>query len=275
MTVGTFILIAVCGVGVGILSGMFGIGGGTLIVPLLHLGFGLPVLSATSTSLFTIAPTALSGATKHIRQKTLDLKAGLTIGFAGACTSALGAWASDYVPELLILLLTAAVIVYSATKMFKSAAEKTNSLPAATVPAPNALKPAQAPPPPHQMRARPRLLFSLCLGLIAGLIAGLAGVGGGFMIVPMGIAYLGFSLKEASGTSLVAIALIAIPGIVSHALLGHIWFLYGIALIVGTIPGAWAGAHLIAKLPERPMRLAFGVLLVLSGVLLIINQFVG
>jgi uncharacterized membrane protein YfcA len=78
----------------------------------------------------------------------------------------------------------------------------------------------------------------------------------------------------ASGTSLLAIAFLALPGIITHALLGHIWYLEGIALMIGTIPGANLGARFITRLPERAARFAFGGLLIISGVMLVVNQMI-
>jgi uncharacterized membrane protein YfcA len=116
-------------------------------------------------------------------------------------------------------------------------------------------------------------LPALAIGLVAGLIAGIVGVGGGFIIVPFCVAYLGFTMKEAAGTSLIAIVFIALPGIISHALLGHIWWLYGVALIVGTIPGAQLGGYLATRLPERALRVGFVCLLIVAGTMLLYQQF--
>jgi uncharacterized membrane protein YfcA len=289
MTPEAFIAVAVCGLFIGVLSGMFGIGGGTLIVPLLNLAFGLPALTSAATSLFTIAPTAVSGATQHLRQKTIDVKAGVIIGCTGAASSALSASFSDQVPALVIILLTAAVIIYSAFRMFASAhsqekqkdrpsaREKQKDRPSARLARPSA-RSARLAPAPHSGTAKiapsHRTVFCACLGVFAGLVAGIVGVGGGFIIVPIGIAYLGFSMKQAAGTSLVSIALIAVPGIAVHALLGHVAWLYGLALIIGTIPGANVGAWLIMRLPERALRMAFGILLVFAGILLVARQLV-
>jgi uncharacterized membrane protein YfcA len=109
--------------------------------------------------------------------------------------------------------------------------------------------------------------------LLAGVIAGIVGVGGGFIIVPFCVAYLRFSMSEAAGTSLVAIMFIALPGIVSHALLGHIWWLYGIALAIGTVPGAQLGGFLATKVPDKALRVAFVGVLVIAGGMLLYQQF--
>jgi uncharacterized membrane protein YfcA len=131
-------------------------------------------------------------------------------------------------------------------------------------------------PPPiwtPKTPTNPPLVFAV--GLLAGLLAGIVGVGGGFIIVPFCVAYLHFPMREAAGTSLIAILLTALPGILTHALLGHIWWLYGIALIIGTIPGAQLGAYLSTKLPERALRIAFVCLLLVAASMLLYQQFAG
>ncbi|MDR2672603.1 MAG: sulfite exporter TauE/SafE family protein [Coriobacteriales bacterium] len=275
MTVESFIIVAVCGLGVGVLSGMFGIGGGGMIVPLLNVAFGLPVLGATSTSLLTIALTGLSGAIKHLQQKTAQLKIGLVMGGFGALAAVVSSLYAERLPELAVVLLTVTVILFSVGSMVRSLiggqkrAANSKGFAPASAPARQAA-PAQA----AMRQERTSLVPPLLIGLTGGAIAGVVGVGGGFIIVPFCVSYLGFSLREAAGTSLIAITVIAVPGIITHALLGHIWWLFGLALVVGTIPGAQLGAWLIARLPERPMRFAFCGLLTLMGALMLANQFV-
>ncbi|MDR1421663.1 MAG: sulfite exporter TauE/SafE family protein [Coriobacteriales bacterium] len=268
-----FIIVTVCGFGIGAFSGMFGIGGGGLIVPLLHMAFGLPIIAATSTSLLTIAPTGISGSIKHIRQKTASLKTGLLIGGSGAFASVGGSLAADSLPEYLIVVLTVAVILFSVGMMLwaqiKGGDSDTTANPEERL-SRNATSLEK-----HQQNKLISLALPLCIGLIAGGIAGIVGVGGGFIIVPFCVVYLGFSMKKAAGTSLIAIAIIAVPGIVTHALADHIWWLYGLAIIIGTIPGAQLGAWLIARLPERPMRFAFAGLLLIVGAMMLLQEFLG
>lgn len=263
----TFAIVVLCGVAVGVLSGMFGVGGGTVMIPLLRLGFGLPVLGATATSLFTIVPTSVAGFTKHVRQKTANLKQGALIGLSGAVLSPLGAYLSSIASEIVVMSVTAVVIIYSALKMFRD--------PITTQVVGQVDMDVDGAPQPSQTGTfGKRVVFiSMGIGLFAGLVAGFVGVGGGFLIVPLAVYLLGFSMKEAVGTSLVSIAIIAIPGAISHALMGHIWYLYGIALMVGSVPGARLGAWIITLLPERTMRRSFGILLAFSGLLLVVNEY--
>jgi uncharacterized membrane protein YfcA len=317
-----FIIVAVCGFGIGMLSGMFGIGGGGMIVPLLHMAFGLPMVTATSTSLLTIAPTGISGSIKHLRLKTASLKTGLVIGGFGVVASIGGSLVADRLPEYLVVILTVLVILFSVGMMLRTLLQKggleqaaphekgkapedelgttLQSLHASTghesggkgegrregetdTAAEQATENASTTEnadttattsASKQKAGSNSLLLPLLIGFIAGGIAGIVGVGGGFIIVPFCVAYLGFSLKKAAGTSLIAISLIAIPGIITHALLGHISWLYGIAIMLGTIPGAQLGAWIIDRLPERPVRFAFAALLTVIGILMLTQEFV-
>jgi len=292
-----FIIVIICGFGIGTLSGMFGIGGGGMIVPLLYIAFGLPIVSATSTSLLSIAPTGISGSIRHFRQKTVSLKTGLLIGGFGAVASVGGSFLAGIIPPFITIALTSAVILFSVGMMLRSllkdktlgtkeaTTEKEEEIDLEAAPsrvtaaAENAT--AEAVIGKADIKAKTRadrqdkstpLGLPLAIGLTAGLIAGIVGVGGGFIIVPFCVAYLGFSLKKAAGTSLVAITIIAIPGIIAHAFLGHIEWLYGVGLMIGTIPGAQLGSWLIARLPERPMRFAFAGLLSTIGVLMLVQE---
>ena len=79
-------------------------------------------------------------------------------------------------------------------------------------------------------------------------------------------------MRKASGTSLVAIMILAIPGVIEQAFLGNINYLAGIAMAVGSIPGAVIGANLVRRVPERQLRFAFGAFLLISAVVLLGNE---
>lgn len=286
-----FIVVVICGLGIGVLSGMFGIGGGGMIVPLLHMAFGLPIIAATSTSLLTIAPTGISGSIKHIRQKTVSLQTGLIVGGCGAVASVASSLVADKLPDAAVVILTAVVILFSVGMMVRTLIKSRHTGTAAeeakgqhleedpedaatdVAVAAGAVPRTHTPTPAQEKGRFATYVVPVIIGLIAGGIAGIVGVGGGFIIVPFCVAYLGFSLKKAAGTSLISIAIIAIPGIISHALLGHIEWLYGLAIMIGTIPGAQVGAWLISRLPERPMCFAFAGLLTIIGFMMLVQEF--
>ena len=109
--------------------------------------------------------------------------------------------------------------------------------------------------------------------MIAGFASGYVGVGGGFIMVPLMTAWLGIPMKRTSGTSLIAIIILAIPGVIQQAFLGHIDYLAGIMLCVGAIPGAVLGARLVSRVPERTLRFIFSGLLAVAAVVLVVNEF--
>ena len=109
------------GVAVGILSGLLGVGGGTVLVPVFRLLYGMPAIAATATSLFTIIPTSLSGVATHVRNKTCVLPLGLAAGIGGAAMSPVGVWLASISPEWAIMVAAAAVIAYSSITMFRKA----------------------------------------------------------------------------------------------------------------------------------------------------------
>ena len=109
------------GIFIGILSGLLGIGGGTIMVPVFRLAFGLSPLMSTATSLFTIITSSISGAVSHIKGKTCVPALGLAMGVGGALTSPVGVWLASLSPAWLVMLAAALIIGYSAVNMLRKA----------------------------------------------------------------------------------------------------------------------------------------------------------
>ena len=111
----------VLGLAVGILSGLLGIGGGTIMVPAFRLVYNMSAIAATATSMLTIVPTSVAGMVTHIRNKTCVLKVGLAAGLGGACSSWIGVILAEWSPGWCVMAAAAAVIVYSSSTMLKKA----------------------------------------------------------------------------------------------------------------------------------------------------------
>lgn len=285
----TSIVLVLVGVGIGVLSGLLGIGGGTIMVPVLRLGYGLDAFMATATSLFAIIPISLAGAITHIRARSCFPKLGLLLGIAGAITSSAGVYLGSISPSWLIMLAAAIIIVYSAFTMLRKALRmgKGGTDPSVaggqkgTDPAtptgnkgtdPYGAFEAEQTSPCAFAFTRKNVALAVVIGLIAGFASGYVGVGGGFIMVPLMTAWLGIPMKRTSGTSLIAIIILAIPGVIQQAFLGHIDYLAGIMLCVGAIPGAVLGARLVPRVPERTLRFIFAGLLAVAAVMLVINE---
>lgn len=311
----------VAGLIVGIFSGLLGIGGGTLMIPLFRLGFGLSAIVSTATSLFTIVPTSIAGCITHLKNKTCIAKIGLIAGVAGACTSPLGVLAATNSPDIAIMACAAIIIAYSAITMFRKAikmpkrtdsdlsmratlqrfrmefadeseempdgrqdsgertgqvqgahARETQAAPARTTETAIAHEVQKSVNTLEAPITAKRLLTGAAIGLVAGFASGYVGVGGGFLMVPLFISLLGITMKKASGTSLIAVVILAIPGVITQTLHGNVDFVAGIAMAIGSIPGALIGASLIRYIPERKMRFLFGFFLLFAAIILVINE---
>ncbi len=277
-----FIVPALAGVFVGVMSGLLGVGGGTIMVPIFRLAFGMSPLASTATSLFAIIPTSISGVVAHARAKTCVPKLGLALGVGGAVMSPVGVWLASVSPGWLVICVAAIVIGFSAFKMFKKAVKCApspragragGSAQAACANAATAQPATPKPVPDQPVLSRKQYLQGACIGLVAGLASGYVGVGGGFIMVPLMLAILDIPMSLASGTSLIAIMILAIPGVIEQGLLGNIDYLAGIAIVVGSIPGALVGARLVRVVPERQLRFIFGGFLLVAAVMLMLNEF--
>ena len=295
-----FIAPALAGVFVGVMSGLLGVGGGTIMVPIFRLAFGMSPLASTATSLFAIIPTSISGVVAHTHAKTCVPKLGLALGAGGAVMSPMGVWLASVSPGWLVICVAAIVIGFSAFKMFKKAvkcapapragraggnaqgasakvvpaqASGSSNVASASQGAASAYSSGPKPVPDQPVLSRKQYLQGACIGLIAGLASGYVGVGGGFIMVPLMLAVLDIPMSLASGTSLIAIMILAIPGVIEQGLLGNIDYLAGIAIVIGSIPGALVGARLIRVVPERQLRFIFGGFLLVAAVMLMLNEF--
>lgn len=267
-----FIAPALAGVFVGVMSGLLGVGGGTIMVPIFRLAFGMSPLASTATSLFAIIPTSISGVVAHARAKTCVPKLGLALGVGGAVMSPMGVWLASVSPGWLVICVAAIVIGFSALKMFKKAV-KCAPTPRAGRAGGNVQAASAKAVPDQPVLSHKQYLQGACIGLIAGLASGYVGVGGGFIMVPLMLAVLDIPMSLASGTSLIAIMILAIPGVIEQGLLGNIEYLAGIAIVVGSIPGALVGARLVRVVPERQLRFIFGGFLLVAAVMLMLNEF--
>lgn len=264
------------GVLIGVLSGMLGIGGGTMMVPVFKLGYLMAPIVCTGTSLFVVILTSISGAATHLRNKTCLAKLGIVTGIGGACMSPLGVWLASISPDWAIMVAAAAVIVYSAVTMFRKALKapkaKEEKLPTTTDSSGSAAEPAVAPAVPVPPMGTRQLAIGFAIGLVAGLASGYVGVGGGFIMVPLFMSLLKTPMKMTSGTSLMAVLVLAIPGVIMQASMGNIDWVAGIAVAIGTVPGAVLGSRLMERVPERALRFLFSAILCIAAVLLVIDQ---
>jgi len=261
----------------GVLSGAFGIGGGLVTTPAIRLLLGYPALIAVGTPLPVILPGALTGAFAYWRRGSADVRAGIVMGLVGSIGSVVGALLSARAGGTVVLLATAALIAYAAGDMLvqhraagragavAGEGESDEALAALAGVAADA-------PVGHATPALSRLAM---IGAVAGLYSGFLGLGGGFVVVPALTRYCGMSVKRAIGTSLVTVAVLAIPGTLAHSLLGHVDWTLAMWLALGVVPGAVVGARLTERASDRTVRLSFAALLIVAGAWLAASELAG
>lgn len=223
----------------GMLSGLFGVGGGIVMTPGIQVLLGTTPIVALATPLPVIFPTAMTGAYTYGRAGELDTRAAAWIVGPGIVTAILGSWLTDVVNTHLLLVITAALLAYQAINILRGARADARTRPT---------------------RPGSPLVFA-GIGAAAGFISGLLGIGGGLIIVPLLAGLLGMPLKRALGTSLLAIVGLVIPGTVVHSALGHIdWAVFAVVTL-GAIPGARVGAKLALGTREHTLRMLVGTFL--------------
>lgn len=264
------LLTLLAGVVTGVLSGMFGIGGAVVSNPSIR-ALGASPLESVGSTLPSIIPSAISGSLRYRREGLLHARVVAWTGPVGALASIGGALLSAAVPgDGHALTMSVAVLMgYTAVRTARRAPA---ALPApesdvemAAVAEPAAAAGAVPPPGLAEAEQREDAWRLVVIGLAAGVFSGLLGIGGGLLMVPAFSGWLRIPLKETIATSLACVAVIAVPGMVTHALQGHIDWSFALPLAIGVIPGARVGAHLAIVMPERTLRLAVAAVLAVVG----------
>ncbi len=253
------ILVLVAGFFTGVLSGMFGLGGAVVSTPAIR-ALGATPIEAIGSTLPSIIPSAVSGSLRYRRDGLLRTRVILWTALVGAGAAVGGALLVDLVPGdgHLLMLLTAALLAFTAWRTGRSPKRPDPS-------DAEELPPSEDPDYDDVplLLPEPRLEWwrLAAIGLGAGLLSGLLGVGGGIVMVPAFVGWVRLPIKEAVGCSLACVGILAVPGTITHQLLGHIDWAFALPLCVAVVPGARVGAHLAIRSSERALRLSVAIVL--------------
>lgn len=251
MTILQAVLGVLAGFVAGVLSGLFGVGGGVVTTPAVDVLLGGTAIQAVATPLPVILPTSLVGAYTYARAGQTSFRAArwaIPPGIAGAVG---GAFLTEVVNAHLLLVVTAVLMVWTGVQVI------------------GGREPAIA----WTKGGTPGWKYG-AIGAVAGFVSGLLGVGGGIVMVPMLTLTIGMPLKRALGTSLVVIAALVVPGTIVHWALGHIDWSIFVVLTLGVVPGAQLGARLALGAGERTLRRAVGVFLLVVALLYGVDELV-
>ena len=243
----------VIGVAAGVFAGLFGIGGGIIIVPALILFAGFPLVKATGTSLAAILlPVGILGVIAYYRAKVIDLRASAFIA-AGLLTSVvIGAWLANALPVDVMRRIFAVFCLYVSWNFIDPVRriKKCRGLPVAAGPEP-------------ETDPRPSPWPLIGIGLLAGVMAGMFGIGGGNIIVPLLALALHYPAKRAIATSLGAILFpFGIPGVLYYHHAGNLDLAAAAWIAGGLFVGTVFGALITISLPGRTVKLLYGLFLV-------------
>ncbi len=253
----TWLILGIGGLVSGLLAGLLGIGGGTLLVPIL-ISLNYTPVQAVATSSLAIVITSLSGSVQNFRMGYLKFKPVFYLAIPSLITAQIGVYFANKVADYILLFSFSILLIFNIflTNFKQKLSEKED----------------------NQLKFDP--FFSrLLTGGTAGFLAGFFGVGGGVIMVPLQMLLLGQKIKVAIQTSLGVIVITSISATIGHYYSANVLFFEGIILGIGGLIGAQISTRFLPKLPEETVSLAFKTLLIclaiyffLQGVLQLISK---
>ncbi|BDI34046.1 UPF0721 transmembrane protein [Capsulimonas corticalis] len=272
--------LAAVGLLIGYIAGMFGVGGGFLLTPMLIYVFGVPAPVAVGSALAQKCGTSISSFLKYRQMKRgepridLVMMGGSLMGVdAGtrllAYLTSLGSWrigGGGSVPAVQVVLdlLFIVLLSFTAFYKFRDAWQARNAAPRGdlTIPGPLVSK-VRIPPyidlPGVQLTQVSVLMLSY-LGFVLGLASGLMGIGGGVLFMPILLYGIGLSVRNAAGTGVLLLFVTVALGTVEQALHGYVSLKLAMAILIGSSIGAQLGALTTHYLANRVLRLLFAIL---------------
>src|SRR5215208_386485 len=238
----------------GLALGLLGGGGSILTVPIFKYVLGFGAKEAIASSLAVVGVTSLSGVTSHWKEGNIRLGVALAFGLPAAVGAFVGAKVlAGFLSGAVQLALFAVVMLISAFFMFRNG------------------KPSKDEEDESESDPLPRktLVFLAVVGAGVGILTGLVGVGGGFLIVPALVLLAKLPMKQAVGTSLLVIAANSFSGFVGY--LGTVEFQWGLLAIFAAlaVAGSFAGGRLVRYIPQRILSKSFAAFLVLMGLFIL------
>ena len=269
------------GAAAGLFGSLLGLGGGVLLVPLLTLGFGLPLREAVGVSLVAVIMTSSAAAGVYLERHVANLRLGMSLELFTATGALVGGSIAFLLDERVLEVLFAVLLAYVAVSMVRGRGATEDDGPADTAAADDAAgagDPAMAPPTDPAGAVRQALarldgpgyaVRNLPLGVVgslgAGLISALLGVGGGIVKVPLMNLGMGVPLRVATATSNLMIGITAAASAVIYMIHGGIDAYVAGPTAIGVFVGATVGSRVSHRIDLRYLRLLFVVVLLYTA----------
>ncbi len=247
-------LAVLLGAAVGLVMGLTGAGGGIIAVPLLVFGLQMPLAEAAPLGLLAVALASGAGALAGLRQGLVRYRAALMIAAAGIACSPLGLWLAHRLDTRALSLAFSAVLLWvayrnvAAGRQGAAAAVRSGAVPCVRDTATGRF-----------IWTSPCAARLTLAGGVAGVLSGLLGVGGGFVMVPALQRYTDLAMQSVVRTSLAVIALISLSGVAAALTGGHLDAATAAPFGLGALAGMLAGGRLSDRLPGTILKTGFGM----------------
>jgi len=233
---------------VGVSLGLLGGGGSILTVPILTYAGGMDPKAAIASSLFVVGVTSAAALISHARARRVSWRTGLVFGGAGMVGAYGGGWLAGFIPGQVLMIGFGLMMAATAFAMLRK---------------------------PRVLDARTADLSIgkvIAEGIAVGIVTGIVGAGGGFLVVPALVLLGGLSMERAVGTSLVVIAMKSFAGLAGH--LGHIDIDWPVTLLVTAmaVGGSFIGGMLAGRIAPSTLRRGFGVFVIVMAVFILAKE---
>lgn len=258
----------------GLIGSIFGVGGGIILVPLLVLLFNIPIKVAAGISIVSIIATSLMSTSIYLKSGVTNLRLGVILQVAMGTGSVIGALISVYVPEEIITLVFSIMLFYASYMMIKSSRMADNVLTASVgIAARLGLDGMFTDKSEHReiFYGVKNIGLGFFTSIFGGIVAGMLGVGGGLINVPVISILMGAPIKVAIATSQFIIGITAVSGSIVYVEKGLVDPIIATPVILGIIIGAFIGSNYMPKIRNITLKRLFTLYLVYTAIKLIMK----
>ncbi len=241
-------LVLLLAVAVGVSLGLLGGGGSILAVPLLVYVAGLESRAAIATSLFVVGVTSLAALLPHARAGRVRWRTGLVFGAAAMVGAYVGGRLAAFIPGTVLLIAFSLMMLAAAVSMIRGRREV------------------------KEYEGGMRVGLIVAEGSVVGLVTGMVGAGGGFLVVPALVLLGGLPMSAAVGTSLLVIAMKSFAGLGGYLASVQIDWGLAAAVTAAAVVGSLVGGTLTGRVPADTLRRGFGWFVVVMGVFVLAQQ---
>ncbi|WAZ26652.1 sulfite exporter TauE/SafE family protein [Streptomyces cinnabarinus] len=234
---------------IGVSLGILGGGGSILTVPILIYLAGMETKEAIATSLFVVGVTSAAGVVSHARAGRVRWRTGLLFGLAGMTGAYAGGRLAGFIPGTVLLIAFALMMIATAVAMIRGRRKASTKA-------------------HHELP----VLHVLLDGIVVGLVTGLVGAGGGFLVVPALALLGGLAMTVAVGTSLLVISMKSFAGLAGYLTTVHIDWGFASVVTAAAVVGSLLGGLLAGRIPQDALRKSFGWFVAVMGVFVLGQQ---